>query len=86
MPRIAPEGQERRSGSLEEEAIEHAGVALRERVQGMRQGEDDVEVRDRQEVGAPGVDAEGTGYSRLRGLGRSRGEQVPTRRPWLRWK
>jgi hypothetical protein len=42
MPWIASEGHERLGAGLEEEAIEGAGVALRERVQGVRQqGGDD---------------------------------------------
>ena len=44
---ITPEGGERLGDSLEEEAIEHPGVALGEGVQSVRQREDDVEVRDR---------------------------------------
>ena len=51
VPRIAPEGEQRVGGRAEEQRVDHARIALRERVEVVRQGEDDVEVRDRQQVG-----------------------------------
>lgn len=38
----------------EEERVDDARIALRERVEGMREGEDDVKVRNGQQVGAAG--------------------------------
>ncbi len=51
VPRITPESEERVRGSPEEERVEDAGIALGERMEGVRQREDDMEVRNRQEVG-----------------------------------
>ena len=53
MPRVSPEGEERIGGRAEEKRVDHARIALRERVEVVRQGEDDVEVRNGQQVGAP---------------------------------
>jgi hypothetical protein len=48
MAGIAPKGGERVSDRVEEHRVEDAGVALGERVEGVRQGEDEVEVLDGQ--------------------------------------
>ena len=53
MPRVSTEGEQRVGGGAEEERVDHARMALRERVQVVRQREDDVEVWNRQQVGAP---------------------------------
>jgi hypothetical protein len=44
---VAAEGEQRVGRRAEEERVEHAGIALGERVEGMREGEDDVEGGDR---------------------------------------
>ena len=54
VPRITPEGQQRVSSCAEEERVDHARITLRERVERVREREDDVEVRNRQEVSAAG--------------------------------
>src|SRR2546422_10391425 len=54
VARIAAKGGERRGDRVEEQRIEDPGIALRERVQGVRQGEDDVEVLHGEQLGAPG--------------------------------
>ena len=46
VPRIAPEGEQRVRGRAEEQRVEDARIALRERVEVMWQREDDVEVRN----------------------------------------
>ena len=53
MPRIASEGEQRVGGRAEEQRVDHPRIALRERVEIVRQREDDVEIRDRQQVGFP---------------------------------
>ena len=50
MPRVVPEREERVGGRAKEEGVEHAGIALGQRVEVVRQREDDVKVRNRQEV------------------------------------
>ena len=52
--RVGAELGELVRNTLEEQRIECARIALRERVLYMRQGEDEMEVRHRQEFGAPG--------------------------------
>ena len=47
VSRVAPEGEQRVGGRAKEERIDHARIALRERVEVVRQREDDVEVRNR---------------------------------------
>ena len=47
MTRIAPEREQRVGRGAEEQPIEHAWIALREGIEIVRQGEDDVEVRDK---------------------------------------
>ncbi len=54
MPRIAAEGEQRVGGRAEEQRVDHPRIALRERVEVMRQREDDMKVGDRQQVGLPG--------------------------------
>ena len=54
VARICPEGDERLPRRVEEEIVEDPGVALRQRVEGMREGEDDMEVLDRQQPRPPG--------------------------------
>src|SRR5205814_7510448 len=51
VARIAAKGGERRGDRAEEQRIEDPGIALRERVQGVRQGEDDVEVLHGEQLG-----------------------------------
>src|SRR5439155_24864841 len=51
MAWIAGEGGERGGDGAEEQRVDHAGIALRERVQGVRQGEDDVEVLPGEQLG-----------------------------------
>ena len=47
VPRIAPEGEQRVRGRAKEQRVDHARIALRERIEIVRQREDDVEVRNR---------------------------------------
>lgn len=47
MARITAEGGEGGGDSAEEQRVEDAGIALGERVEGVGQGEDEVEVLDR---------------------------------------
>src|SRR5438309_6293390 len=54
VARIAAKGGERRGDRVEEQRIEDPGIALRERVQGVGQREDDMEVLHGQQLGAPG--------------------------------
>ncbi len=51
VPRISPEGEQRVGRRAEQQRVDHARIALREGVERVRQGEDDVEVRNRQQVG-----------------------------------
>ena len=53
---IVTEGEQRVGRRAKEERVDDPGIPLRECIQRMRQGEDDVEVRDREEVRAAGVD------------------------------
>jgi len=53
VPGIGPEGGEGGPRGVEEEPIQDPGITLRERVQGMRQREDDVEVLHRQQRRLP---------------------------------
>src|SRR6267143_6211281 len=53
MSWVSTEGEQRVSGRAKEQCVDHARIALRERVEVVRQGEDDVEVRNGQQVGAP---------------------------------
>jgi hypothetical protein len=55
MAGIAAEGSEGVGDGLEEHRVEGAGSALGEGVEGMRQGEDEMEVLDGQQLRAPGV-------------------------------
>ena len=52
VPRIAPEGHERGGRALKQQPIDQARVTLGERVEDVGQGEDDVEVRNRQHLSA----------------------------------
>ena len=52
VPRVASEGEQRVGGRAEEQRVEDPRIALGERVEVVRQREDDVEVRNRQQVGA----------------------------------
>jgi hypothetical protein len=54
MARIAAKGGQRGGDGAEQERVDHAGIALGERVQGMRQREDDVEVLDGKQFGLAG--------------------------------
>jgi hypothetical protein len=56
VARIAAEAGERGGGGLKEEPIDQVGVALGQRVERVGQREDDVEVRDGEQVGAPGLE------------------------------
>ena len=46
MPRVSTEGEQRVGGGAEEERVDHARIALREGVERVRQGEDDVKILD----------------------------------------
>ena len=50
VSRIAPEGEQRVRRRPKQQRIDHPGIALRERVEVVRQGEDHVKVRNRQEI------------------------------------
>ena len=52
VPRVTSEGEQRVGGRAKEERVDDARIALRQRVEVVRQREDDVEVRNRQQVGA----------------------------------
>src|SRR5712691_7340986 len=52
MLRIAPEGEQRVGGRAEEERVEHARIALCEGIDVVRQGEDDMKVRNWEQFGA----------------------------------
>ena len=54
VARIAAKGGQRGGDGAEQERVDHAGIALGERVQGMRQREDDVEVFDGEQFGLAG--------------------------------
>ena len=54
VPGIAAEAQERGGRGLKEQTIEQARVALRQRVERVRQREDDVKVRNRQDLAPAG--------------------------------
>src|SRR5207249_5128533 len=54
VARIAAEGGERGRDGAKKQRVDDAGIALRECVQGVRQGEDDVEVLHGEQLGAPG--------------------------------
>jgi hypothetical protein len=54
MTRVAAKGGERGGRALKEQAVDQAGVALGERVEGVWEGEDDVEVRNRHDLAAAG--------------------------------
>jgi hypothetical protein len=53
---VASEALERGGGGLKEEAVDELGVALGERVQGVVEGEDRVEVFDGEQLAAAGVE------------------------------
>ena len=53
VSRVSTEREQRVGGGAEEQRVNDARIALCERVQIVRQGEDDVEVRNGQQVGAP---------------------------------
>jgi len=54
VPRIAAKAREGGGRRLKEQAVDHARVALGQRVQGVGQREDDVEVGNGQDLAAPG--------------------------------
>src|SRR5437773_8475367 len=54
VTRVASEGEQGVRGRTEEERVEYSRITLREGVETVRQREDDVEVRNRQEVGTAG--------------------------------
>ena len=60
VSRVAAEGEEGLGGGAEEERIEDARIPLRERIERMRQGEHHMNVRNRQELRATGLDPPGT--------------------------
>ena len=67
VPRIAAEGEQRVGGRAEEQRIDHARIALRQRIEQMRERQDDVAVRNGQEVGGDplvGSDSEDDGPQR----------------------
>ena len=56
MAGIAGEGGEGVGGGMEEEGVDRPRVPLGEGVEGVGQGEDEMEVLDGQQLGAPGLD------------------------------
>src|SRR5712691_5211323 len=52
MTRVAAEARERGGRGLEQESVDQPGMALGEGVEGVREGEDDVEVRNREHLAA----------------------------------
>jgi hypothetical protein len=54
MPRVSPKGEERVGGRSKQQRIDHARIPLSQRVEGVRQGEDDMKVRDREQLGLAG--------------------------------
>jgi hypothetical protein len=56
MAGIAGEGGEGVGDGVEEQGVERTGIALGERVEGVRQGKDQMEVLDGQQFGAAGVE------------------------------
>ena len=54
VTRVAPEGEQRLGGGMEQERVDDPRIALCEGVEGVRQREHDMEVRNRQQVGAAG--------------------------------
>jgi hypothetical protein len=61
MARIAREGLERVDGALKQQGVDEARTVLSECVERMGQREDDVKVRDRQQLRAAGLDPAGLG-------------------------
>ena len=51
VPRVTTEGEQGVGGRAKEQRVDHPRIALGERVEIVRQREDDVEVRNRQQVG-----------------------------------
>ena len=51
---IAAEPRQRGGGGVKQQTVDQARMALRERVEGMREREDDMEVRNRQNLAAAG--------------------------------
>ena len=86
---IAAEGEQRVGGRPEQERVDHAWIALRERVERMGQGEDHMKVRNRQELRVTGRDPARTGLRLTRGtvaiptgvVANPRGATVVTRLP-----
>ena len=56
MAGIAREGGERVGDGVEEQGVDQAGMALGERIESVRQRKDDMEVFDREQVGAAGLE------------------------------
>jgi len=56
VPAVAGEGLQGLGGALEQQIVDEHRVLTRQRQQGVGQGEDDVEVLDRQQFQLPGVD------------------------------
>ena len=89
VSRIAAEGEERLGGRPKQERVDHARIALRERIERMGQREDDVKVGNGEQVRTPGVDPAGTGPGLTRGAvpiptrveGETGGPAVVTRLP-----
>src|SRR5216684_2188725 len=52
VPRVSAEGEQRVGRRAKEERIDHPRIALGERVEGVRQSEHDVAVRNREQIGA----------------------------------
>ena len=51
VPRIAAEGEQRVRGRAEEQRVDHARIALCERIEVVRQRENDMEVGNREQIG-----------------------------------
>jgi len=50
------EGAEGGRGGAEQERVNQSGIVIKQGVEGMGQGEDDVEVLDGEQLGAPGIE------------------------------
>ena len=54
VTRVASEGEQGVRGGAEEERVDHARIPLRQRIERVRESEDDVKIREGQQVGATG--------------------------------
>ena len=86
---IAAEGEEGVSGRPKQQRVDHARIALGERIERVWQGEDDMKVGNGEQFCTPGLDPAGTGLGLTRGAvpistrveGETCGAAVVTRLP-----